>query len=354
MIDVLLAILRGLVAMWIIGLGMSGEALLALTGQALTTIDPMLIGIPGFIFVFPASVCGIIGDPQTWYQLLMSIGLFFVVDGTNPHFLVGELLHKLFDVVRIIVPLPPWLRESETFYPPLQYQVDALRKEEIFTDNECWIFINGVATPLSIADENRKNLFSIFHRPIYLMHNPTDGVGLDLLECIGGKIGGLCEACWAANPQKTLEQALVPFINKKEYKRVVLIAHSQGTIITGNALSNLANTKGHDFLAKMKTKLEVYAFANCSQRMPADKVLHLENLSNRRDTVAWLGALFPFKKLWKDAKGDAIEIGDKLITEPTRWGHFLNTHYLGPLHHEGAYSCSRLRNYIGGKGRLVS
>ena len=52
---------------------------------------------------------------------------------------------------------------------------------------EMWLFVNGVATSSAVIKANGKELARIFQRPIHLVHNPTDGVFLDLAECILGR-----------------------------------------------------------------------------------------------------------------------------------------------------------------------
>jgi hypothetical protein len=74
--------------------------------------------------------------------------------------------------------------------------------------------------------------------------------------------------------------------------------------------------------------LEVYIFANCANQTPDTYVHYLENISDQCDTVAWLGALFPFPKFWKDSDGTPINISGPKKTRSESWGHFLNSHYL--------------------------
>lgn len=130
------------------------------------------------------------------------------------------------------------------------------------------------------------------------------------------------------------------------YTRVVLIAHSQGTIITSNALRMLRSNPQSGSL--MDIYLEVYNFANCSNQMPGNNELYLENISNKRDLVAWLGALFPFRGFWEDKSGEPMNIGGTFVTEPLYWGHLLNTHYLDHFK-KGSYPGSRLHDFRNGQ-----
>merc|ERR1712038_1731776 len=197
-------------------------------------------------------------------------------------------------------------------YPPSETQMkDAKVKDEI------WIFINGVATTKEIADQNCNLIFKMFGRPVDLLHNPTDGLVVDLFECAAGKTG--------------LFQFGEIEPKEKGYKKVVLLAHSQGTIITGNALYELGSTSSTDFLNEyirrelkarkpdidmnmvrniapiMKELLEVYSFATCGHKMPADNCSYLENISKEGD-----------------------------------WGHLINSHYLYPMKNRGMFPESKL------------
>lgn len=132
------------------------------------------------------------------------------------------------------------------------------------------------------------------------------------------------------------------------FTRVVLISHSQVTIITSNALEDLGRDPDPNVIPLMKKYLEVYAFADCAHQMPGNNVKYLENISNGADTVAWLGVLFPFKRFWQDVNRQPITIDGIDVNEPLRWGHLLETHYLKPMSSDGAYKKSRLRDYLDG------
>jgi hypothetical protein len=227
-------------------------------------------------------------------------------------------------------------------------------------DNEYWIYVNGISTTKSIAESNIKLLQIILRRPIYLCHNPTSSIINDLLECLAGKIG-FFRWFWVPAPNAILTTALDEALteaNKGTYTRVVLIAHSQGSIITANALQDLSKRLGRNGL--MLTYLEVFVFANCSNYMPGTNVKYLENISNRCDTVVWLGALFPFPNFWIDTHLRPMNIGGTRVTEPIHghrrykfWGHLLNTHYLHNFEN-GEYPGSVLHSYRNGGRRIIA
>lgn len=221
--------------------------------------------------------------------------------------------------------------------------------------DEFWIYVNGVATTADLAVANGDILFRLFGRPIWVCYNPTDGVLVDLLECIVDKIGFL-SWFWETKPKATLTSVLRKALveaGQGKYSRVVLVAHSQGTIITSAALRTILVQGDRQMKENSRRYLEIFAFANCAHHLTVkdaygvQRVNFAENISNGLDTVAWLGALFPFKSFWQDRRGRPIVIEGSNVTEP-RWGHFLQTHYLDPFCN-GAFQSSRLQIYRNGR-----
>jgi hypothetical protein len=311
------------------------------------------------LFVIPALWAlffGIVGIPTSWPLLLESTLDLFAGDRGPLGTLVGIIstLYKCIIFLPFACPpfldkLPPaikWLifREPEKMFEPPDAQ-----KTNAIVKNEFWIFVNGVATTSEIAFANQNELYKMFSRPITLCHNPTDGVVFDLLECAAGKVS-FFDWFWEPAPRFMLAEAVrkALYDAPKKYTRVVLICHSQGTIITSNMLTKVPNMNDARTKELMKKYLEVYAFADCAHQMPDLNLKYLENISNGRDSVAWLGALFPFKSFWQDTNGRGIEIGGSFVTEPYLWGHLLNTHYLYHLQNN-KYRGSRLQAFRNGR-----
>ena len=241
-------------------------------------------------------------------------------------------------------------RDPVGLIPPSETQV----QHAVVTD-ELWIYVNGVATTTDLAKANADFLFRLFGRPVWICYNPTDGILIDLLECIVDKIGFL-DWFWKTKPRVVLSHVIQKALMEAEqnkYTRIVLVAHSQGTIITSAALRVIVQGDRH-MKELSRRYLEVFTFADCAHQMIVNDrgvqvVNFLENISNGLDTVAWLGVLFPYRSFWEDKKGRGIEIDGSIITDPNHWGHFLMTHYLEPFFH-GAYPFSRLHSYrAGGK-----
>ena len=89
-----------------------------------------------------------------------------------------------------------------------------------------WFFINGICSDQRLATLNVRMLERMFERPITLLHNATEGFWFDLIECAVGKsFDKVTDAAAASLPP------LVDALCNRKIKRVVLLSHSQGTII---------------------------------------------------------------------------------------------------------------------------
>ena len=207
-----------------------------------------------------------------------------------------------------------------------------------------------------MAHLNAAYLADLFHRPITIVQNSTGSWVADLCECALGKQWyRATESVGKAFP--AIYDAL-----KSEKERVVVVAHSQGTIIMSVVMRLLheslrmgaapqrrgARTNGrgivpvvpHDWPIRLEefepittgefAKLEVYAFANCANTMtcaePAspgrDPVPWIESFGNEYDLVAGLGMLAPHPA----RRGIHID-GPRYVLRGA-WGHLLNEHYL--------------------------
>jgi len=241
--------------------------------------------------------------------------------------------------------------------------------------DEHWFFINGIATNEDVAKLNGAYLAHLFHRPVTMVQNATNSLPVDLYECVIGK-------GFKDNPdstdQKTMTEpawrataAILEALNADQTGRVVVIAHSQGTIIMANVLravskalrseqlhwhpftnklmgevktetqKMLRNNLAHSFSELTRGgrnealqrlgKLEIYTFANCADKMcyvyPSRQVPYMEHFANEQDVVARLGILSPLR----DGADPLIEIDGPVFEQETAWGHLLNEHYLAPI-----------------------
>jgi hypothetical protein len=250
---------------------------------------------------------------------------------------------------------PDWARRlfppivNRRLWRPTHFfrQPDAYGGVSSFPD-EHWFFINGILTNTDVALINAAYLAHLFHRPVTVVQNATDSLAVDLYECALGKgfkddpnsedRKTMTEPAWRATA------AILEALNADHTKRVVIIAHSQGTIIVANVLRAVAkalrsdlirdaNSKWHPFTNRLmggvKTetekivrddlahslsefakngvnealkrlaKLEIYTFANCADRMryvdPDRSVPYMEHFANECDLVARLGILSPLR-----------------------------------------------------------
>jgi len=223
------------------------------------------------------------------------------------------------------LPIPEtlFLRETHVFSYPKDSQSD-----ENFP-KEAWFFINGIGTNLDMAMLNCKYLYELFHRRIVGIQNPTDSILVDLLECAVGKR-------WkrSMSPAQTALEPISKALNDPNIERVILIGHSQGTIISANILRSLIEDNGQTYVTPFEEnmkKLEMYLFATCSDNMEyipdvktstGHPVPYIENFANGNDLVARFGMISPRKELW------GISIDGDMYVRKNAWGHLLNAHYL--------------------------
>ncbi len=208
---------------------------------------------------------------------------------------------------------------------------------------EAWIYINGIITNRAVAMLNGEYLAELFGRKIEVIHNPTDAILADLLETIAGRLWRVI-----TRADQFAYNHLLSILKKEDIKKVVWIAHSQGTVITSNVL-RLMRERHPELLVK----LEIYTVANCADRMEIQKdkkgrpVPYIEHFANTDDLVGKLGVLAHAAK----KRGDVRLDGPIFVRKA--WGHLLNAHYLEGIEHkeyidpEGV-STSRLYGYLHG------
>lgn len=216
---------------------------------------------------------------------------------------------------------------------------------------EKWFFINGILTDPGMAAWNADYLAVIFHRPFTIIQNATDGPISDLLECADEKAFGM-----NGEPVNVGFPEVHRALKDRTKDRVVIVAHSQGTLISAvmvrllrliydrvgellsaaeqaeqlAALRRAGVTLDPDDFEYITTaeleRLEIYCFANCANEMrylDHDAALPwIESLGNEHDLVARLGMLAP------DRKAEEIAIHGPIWIHRGAWGHLLNSHYL--------------------------
>ena len=200
-------------------------------------------------------------------------------------------------------------------------------------DEICVIFINGIMSEEKIVNKNKQLLKKILNRPVNIIHNVTDSLIVDLLECLIGK-----QTDDLTEPSTKTLYTLSQKLHDSEIKKIILICHSQGTIITGKAIKNL-KLLGLDKEEYVK-KIEIYAFSNCSSDMTyiEKNYPYIESFANENDLVAKMGC-----NCSDDIK-ELINIDGKLFVNKNSSGHMFNTHYFNNFSID--YSESKLNNYI--------
>jgi hypothetical protein len=216
----------------------------------------------------------------------------------------------------------------------------------------------------AVARMNGDYLAYLFHRPITLLENSTDGATVDLLECAVERLGATAADVDAAFPP------IMAALKDPRKKRIVVIAHSQGTLILAVVLELItalyANTsfdrisgehrisrenierihsrvraEGMQFArrhikpvtAGELARVELYCFANCASHMNYIEHLNgrghpwIESFANEHDLVARLGVLAPHPKQRQ------IQIDGPRYEHRAAWGHLLNAHYLKDIEH---------------------
>lgn len=187
-----------------------------------------------------------------------------------------------------------------------------------------WFFLNGICTDKQVWQINANLIEKMFDVKVHSMHNPTNGLVLDLAECIFGRTFDMMDAT-TKHLYHTLKKALL------EEEKVIVLAHSQGGIIISNILTAMLHDKD---VSDMIKKLEVYTFASASDDMPKGNY-YCEHYANTLDYVARIGILE-----YKD------EMYGTLYTRFAA-GHLLNVHYLNAFE-EGKFCSfeSKLYGYL--------
>lgn len=199
-------------------------------------------------------------------------------------------------------------------------------------DNVCVIFLNGILTNRKVANSNRQALSELLHRPVNVLHNATDSLLCDVIECLLGKTNDDLTEASLVVLHTLCKKLLDPQIEK-----LVVVAHSQGTIVIANALRNL-HRLGLNKSVYLQ-KLELYCFSNCASQMKyvVNDLPYIESFANTDDLVARLGC-----HCATDIKHLIHIDGATHFAEKS--GHLFNEHYINTFQKD--YPNSRLLHHI--------
>lgn len=218
-----------------------------------------------------------------------------------------------FNIIRIPCKSQSWLPEIVNnlfFYINSEY---IKNEPELDTNNNCYIFINGILSNESIVFNNKKNLENFLNKPINILHNSSNSLLMDLFEAFIGK-----ETDILTEPSKLALSTIITKLLDDNINKVIIIAHSQGTIIISNVIKRL-NKFGLDKKHYLE-KLEIYCFATCctSMKYILENYPYIEHFGNDNDIICKLGC---------NAK-EYTDINGKIYINKNSYGHLLNIHYL--------------------------
>ena len=316
----------------------------------------------------PLYASAIFGLPWTWLPPFSRYSEFKIIDLWRPGRTAKFLANTWIPSIPRTPPSfgPPCL--NDLFWQPtvILQRPDHNGSYTTFPD-EAWFFVNGIMTNDSVAQINSAYLAHLFHRPLTMIQNSTDSLWADLFECALGK-----EWYRVVEPAIKAFPPIYDALKSTHKQRVVIICHSQGTIIMSTVLRLLANlapaairlpraaaavpAEARGFFEEAPryappefvypdqepinlddfapltgdelAKLEVYCFANCANTMPyigaweGRPLPWIENFGNEHDIVARLGMLAPRADHW------GIDIAGPRYERRGAWGHLLNEHYL--------------------------
>lgn len=312
----------------------------------------------------PRYVQSILGPVHTWLPPYRRFSEFSLLNPWRPLRTLKFLQNTCLPSLPMTPPTfnPPFL--DDLFWQPtvILQRPDHNGSYTSFPDEE-WFLINGIMTNDAVAQLNAALLAEMFHRPITLIQNSTSSLLVDLFQCALDKEG------WKiTEPVTKAFPAIYDALKRPHRRRVVVIAHSQGTIIAAVVLALLQKLVAHalpvagaelpapaaayappEFVYPAEGalhleefaplhldelgKLELYCFATCANVMTYTAspgtgrvpVPYIEHFGNEHDIVARLGMLAPRPEQWE------IHIEGVHFLRPHAWGHLLNAHYLYPI-----------------------
>lgn len=175
--------------------------------------------------------------------------------------------------------------------------------------------------------QNCDRLAQLFGRPVVGIHNATTGLIGDLLECV-------IQRSFSYNnyPVRFSYDHVKACLVDPEVHKVVLIAHSQGGLITSMVLDLLFV----DLPAENMAKLEIYTFGSAASHFnnplraidPHSKnprtgvIRYIEHYVNSEDPVTRWGILYNVRAILEN------RFAGKIFIRLGATGHMMNQHYL--------------------------
>lgn len=279
---------------------------------------------------FAQMVSSVLGD-NLWDNIFKS-------DPLSEYALVWRYVWSLGTISTVLDMVVPIWGTSKT------YKVDDYNDTKFETD-EHWFYINGILCDKRVAKLNCEQIALLFHRNVTWIANPTQGLYLDLVECIRGKV--------VDEPTEPARVAAKHVGEALKERKVVVIAHSQGTIIASNMLDLLRIEVAEGRLTQQQLAgLELYMFASCADTVDSQvgsDHIFIENFANQHDFVANLGSGAPKSTFVATRPGTNVpqmRLDGDLFVHHGASGHLINQHYLFHLRDDLENSTSNfVRDY---------
>lgn len=139
------------------------------------------------------------------------------------------------------------------------------------------LFINGVVTPYALALHQADMLAKYTGQDVELLHNETDGLIRDLIECNEGRYGII---------NKVAQDTIECIQDKLKYEgELHIVAHSQGAIIITSALLELSKTLS----SKELSRINFYSFGAGFKESVLPLEIKSEHFANTLDPITHLG-----------------------------------------------------------------
>jgi len=172
------------------------------------------------------------------------------------------------------------------------------------------MFVNGIVTSIDLAQHQAIMLAKTIQQPVTLVHNETEGLIKDLLECNEGRYGVM----------NTVTEKVATAIREKleelppnDQSKLNIVAYSQGAIIVTAALHYLSQQLPEQQLGR----IAYFTFGAGFRESVLPECIYCEHFANTDDPITKLGLQhpdFPFsgKLFVRQAKGHFF-IADYLI-----------------------------------------
>jgi len=203
-------------------------------------------------------------------------------------------------------------------------------EEKYINSKERWIFVNGIGVDFEIAKLNASHIAELFQKTIKLIYKPTYGILYDLAETIGGRTFDI-----PSTTDTMIQDSLYKSLMNNEVDKVVLILHSQGSVIACNAIRKMIKKGSVELKESIERKLEVYSFGSVADSFFLfNKGPVYENFVNREDFISYLSLtknMFVEDISSKEKKVDKNEESFPrtfVNKDPNKSGHLLSAHYL--------------------------